>query len=112
MKFSNPRLVAEFPDWPIGGNNRGMCKFFVENGGKKGVRVVRQTQDKHGNWCKPKANVYGLAAAIVDGNDGKTYILQTSVYGLTVYTHDFKSGDSVRGDHSEAELREMIAAAK
>lgn len=37
LTFSNPRLRAEFTDWPIGGSNRGQCIF---------------------TWCKPKCSTY------------------------------------------------------
>lgn len=90
--FSNARLVAEFNDWPIGGNNRGQCKFVVEDGGKKGKRVVRTTTNKYGNWCKPKYSTYSREVAIVDGDDGKTYILAYGLYGfISIQKHDFMS---------------------
>lgn len=104
--FSNARLVAEFDDWPSG-QHRVNCKFEVHDGGKKGYRVSRTTTDKHGKWCKPKFTVYGGKSAIVDGNDGKTYILQHSpMYGfVAVYRHDFMSarikGEMQGGVHPE-----------
>lgn len=90
--YSNPRLVAEFSDWPIGGSLRGKCRFEVHTE-KRGARVSRTTQNKHGVWCKPKFHVYGDGTAIVDGDDGKTYILQLSKSFNAIYValHDFMS---------------------
>jgi hypothetical protein len=70
ITFSNPRLEAVFEDWPIGGNKRGRCQFKVENGGKKGFRISRTTTGK------PKYSTYANQCAIVDGSNGKTYLLQ------------------------------------
>jgi hypothetical protein len=87
--FSNPRTVAEFDDWPSG-HARVKCVFKVHHD-KRGYRVERSTQNKHGEWCKPKFTTYSGQAAIVDGSDGKTYILQVAaLYGfITVMTSDF-----------------------
>ena len=93
MKFSNPRKLAEFSDWPIGGDNRGSCRFVVE-ANNKGERVSRTTTDKHGRWCKPKHSTYGRKQAIVDGDDGKTYILSINNAGfISVHRHDFMSAN-------------------
>lgn len=70
ITFTNPRLRAEFSDWPSGAK-RVNCVFAVEQG-KRGYRVTRTTTGK------PKTNTYGGRAAIVDGSDGRTYILQES----------------------------------
>jgi len=88
LKFSNPRSVAEFDDWPSG-KDRVKCKFWVEHT-KRGYRVARQTQ-KNGEWCKPKTTTFSGIAAIVDGSDGRTYILQVAEpYGfINVWAHDF-----------------------
>jgi len=67
--FSNPRLNASFTDWPLGGNKRGNCSFAVEKHPKRGSRVLRTTTGK------PKASTYSTLCAIVDGDDGRTYLL-------------------------------------
>lgn len=84
--FSNPRLVAEFTDWPLGGNKRGACRFHVEEGKNGTFRVGRTTTGK------TKYHTYGGRAAIVDGSDGRTYILQERMGGrfIVVSRHDFK----------------------
>lgn len=75
IEFTNPRLKAEFDDWPIGGSLRGKCVFQVHRD-KRGYRIERRTTNKNGQWCKPKFTTYSGQAAIVDGSDGRTYILQ------------------------------------
>lgn len=89
ITFSNPRLAADFPDWPMGGNKRGRCTFTVEYNPKRGYRFIRQTTGK------PKATTFGGPAAIVDGSDGRTYLLQKagmydfiSVYGSNLLCAD------------------------
>jgi hypothetical protein len=54
------KLVEDFTieSYPIGSNNRGMCKLEVEFAPKKGYRTKRTTTDKHGRWCKPKCSIY------------------------------------------------------
>ena len=70
MKFTNPRTHAEFTDWPLGGTRRGRCVFGIEYKPKKGWRITRTTTGK------PKLGTYGGQIAIVDGDDGKTYLIQ------------------------------------
>jgi hypothetical protein len=70
VKFSNPRLHAPIQDYPLGGNKRGLCVFNIESHPKRGYRCTRQTTGK------PKAHTYGGKAAIVDGDDGRTYLIQ------------------------------------
>lgn len=87
ITFSNPRSFATFPDWPLGGNKRGECKFWIESSPKKGHRFVRQTTGK------PKTATYGGKGAIVDGSDGRTYLIQYcgSFPGIVIHSSDFKS---------------------
>lgn len=92
ITFSNPRLIAEFDDWPIGGTARGKCRFEVLHE-KKGWRVRKATTDKDGNWCKPKLTTFGGPAAIVNGSDGRTYVIQDCrEYGfVNVWGGDLKN---------------------
>ena len=76
IKFSNPRKNAEIHDWPIGGNVRGIAKFEVEYVKNKGQRVARTTQNKTlTGWNAPRWTTYADKCVIVDGDDGKTYLL-------------------------------------
>jgi len=98
MKFTNPRLHAEFPDWPLGGSKRGPCVFNVEHNAKRGWRFARTTTGK------PKTSTFGGNAAIVDGDDGRTYLIQQAgMYDfITIYRSDMLCADPavIGGDHS------------
>lgn len=89
MIFSNPRLKAVIEDYPLGGNKRGQCTFEIEFKPGKGYRAVRTTTGK------PKLHTYGGKAVIVDGDDGKTYILQHTNYGgfINISRWDFMNAD-------------------
>lgn len=90
VTFTNPRLYAEILDYPIGGGKRGKCVFTVHNDPKKGYRVLRTTTGK------AKLDTYATKVAIVDGNDGRTYILKFDSRGgsVSVFRHDFMCADS------------------
>lgn len=108
-QFSNPRLSAEFPDWPNGGFTC-QCKFAFEHHPSRGMRIVRTTTNKAGGWCKPKCDTYGGWGVIVDGADGKTYILQYAKHGyhhIYVKQHDFLHAECV---HPGSERFEYLKA--
>jgi hypothetical protein len=117
ITFRNPRLSAIFADWPMGGNKRGVCTFRVEYKEGKGFRFVRQTTGK------AKTATYGGLSAIVDGSDGRTYLLQMAggFDFITVRQSDFLCADpQVLGYHhavfpqdfNYAELKALILEAK
>lgn len=87
VSFSNPRLYAKFEAWPLGFKKVGNCTFEIEHNPNKGWRVIKTTTGK------PKLSTYGGRCCIVDGSDGKTYILQRSQYAdaISVHSHDFKT---------------------
>ncbi len=101
VKFSNPRLYAEILDYPIGRGLRGKCVFSVEKDNKKGSRVVRVTTGQ------PKKDTYATMVAIVDGDNGRTYILKFDDRGgsVSVFRHDFmcaeasEIGEDARGSY-------------
>lgn len=72
--YSNPRTHAVIPDWPIG-RNRCTATFTIETDAKRGERAVRTTVGK------PKKLTFAKKARIVDGDDGRTYILELGFYG-------------------------------
>jgi hypothetical protein len=86
VTFSNPRHEATFPDWPLGGSRRGPCTFKVEHKPGRGYRVGRTTTGA------TKYSTYSPRVAIVDGSNGRTYILSTSNYGgfINISASDFK----------------------
>ena len=73
--YSNPRTEAEFDDWPFG-RQRCRCRFVVETDKRGRQRVARTTENKtRTGWNKPKRTTYAERFVIVDGDDGKTYLL-------------------------------------
>lgn len=117
VTYSNPRLSAHFEDWPSGGE-RVQCRFDVETDPKKGQRVARTTTDRHGRWCKPKKTTYAHRCAIVDGDDGRTYILQESrdYRMVCVMQHNLQFQAESAGESCDperyAELCELVANAQ
>lgn len=111
ITFTNPRHLAEFDDWPSG-RDRVKCKFYIEHDAKRGWRVCRQTTDKHGKWCKPKTKTFSGMACIVDGSNGKTYILQLAqAYGfVTVSRHDFMDADPKELDRDQGRIGSNTAS--
>jgi hypothetical protein len=84
MHYSNPRLYTVIDDWPYG-HARTTATFAIEQHPTRGERGVRTTIDpKSGRPSKPKALTYARHARIVDGDDGRTYIMQLTTYG-TIY---------------------------
>lgn len=80
MEYSNPRMSATFHDWPYG-THRTTCTFEIERSGR-GERCVRITVNPKTHLeTAPKALTYAVAQRIVDGDDGKTYIICKSIYG-------------------------------
>jgi len=78
LTYSNPRMTADFSDWPFG-SLRTACSFVIETDSKKGQRVSRtMINPKTGRVCKPKLSTYSDWVRIVDGSDGKTYIAHYS----------------------------------
>lgn len=90
--YSNPRKKAIIEDWPIGGNNRGTAIFKIESHPTRGERAIRTTEKKNGTWGKPKKATFASFAWIVDGDDGRTYIITKSEHweNLTVHKGDMK----------------------
>lgn len=80
LTFSNPRRQAIIPDWPLGRDQRGPATFTVESDPRKGERIARVTTGK------PKRTTYAHKACVVDGSNGRTYLL----------LYDRQFGESVR----------------
>lgn len=102
ITFSNPRLKAEFNDWPSG-SHRVKCVFEVIHKPGKGWKFNRTTWNpKTGLPNKPKADIaFGRQACIVDGDDGRTYLIQrtASFNAISVYSSDFYSAQ-IDGNNS------------
>ena len=98
MNYSNPRMKAIIEDWPIGGTNRGSAIFEIETHPSRGQRATRVTEKKDRTWGKPKLGTYADIVRIVDGSDGRTYLMSLS--------HHFNQINVMRGDmkHSHETL--------
>jgi len=77
MNYSNPRLSATIENWPSG-KHRVTASFTIERHHARGERAVRVTTGK------PKALTYAAKARIVDGDDGRVYILQLGSYSRAI----------------------------
>lgn len=114
LTFSNPRLVAEFDDWPSG-RHKVKCKFDFESHPKRGMRIRRTTTHPNGTWNNPKLDTFGGPGAIVDGSDGKTYVLQFASLRDFIYIKrsDFMQEAAVfPRDHQFEELKTLIEQAQ
>lgn len=82
MMYSNPRLECIIDDWPYGREARTTATFTIETHPTRGQRGVRVTLDpKTHRPSKPKTLTYARQARIVDGEDGRTYILELAQSG-------------------------------
>lgn len=79
--YSNPRKSLIVTDWPMGASAKTTATFTVESKLGKGERISRVTLDRFGNPCAAKTTTYAEKVVIVDGDDGKTYILELTIYG-------------------------------
>jgi hypothetical protein len=83
-KYSNPRMVAIIPDWPSG-QKRVTARFEIERDPKRGERAVRTTDGA------AKKLAFAKMARIVDGDDGRTYIAELTLYGhVSIMRGDMK----------------------
>ncbi len=87
--LSNPRMEVVIEDWPIG---RQRCKaWFAVESGPRGERVSRRTENKsRTGWNAPKYTTYATRTRIVDGDDGRTYIIKDVGSHISVMRGDMK----------------------
>lgn len=100
IAFINPRAFAEIPNYPIGGSRRATAIFGTDRHATRGIRIYRTTTGK------PKFTTYCHRACIMDGDNGRTYILMMSdpAYGcpITIKSADMKHDardDEIGGPH-------------
>jgi hypothetical protein len=90
LVYSNPQARREINDWPYG-QLRTTATFHIEADPKRGERAVRtMVNPKNGQTCAPKKLTYAHRARIVDGSDGRTYILEDNVSHFTVMQSNMK----------------------
>ncbi len=84
MKYSNPRMKATIENWPSG-KHRVTARFEIEQDPKRGERATRTTDGA------AKKLTYSKLARIVDGDDGRTYIAEFTMYGfISIMKGDMK----------------------
>lgn len=99
--YRNPRTFAEFTNWPYGRRLKTVCTFTVETldtGGTHKERISKVTiNPTTGRENKAKKTTFAPAVRIVDGSDGKTYLIQKSGYGSSLYVKksDFFDYESI-----------------
>lgn len=82
--YSNPRMSATIEGWPSG-SKRVTATFTIETHPKRGQRAVRVTTGK------PVCGTYSPQVRIVDGDDGRTYIANLTIYGhISIMRGDMK----------------------
>lgn len=107
MKYSNPRMTATIENWPSGSNKRVTAKFLIEQHANRGERAVRVTDGA------PKKLTYAKVVRIVDGDDGRTYIAEYTLYGhISIMRGDMKfQHETVHyTDERYPELLELFAS--
>ena len=109
--YGNPRTSAVIEDWPMGARSRGTATFTIEANGK-GERARRTTQLPGKQPGYPRVLTYARRARIVDGSDGRTYVIEdNSDYGhVTVMRGDMKYAHETiyRDDPRHAEVMELF----
>ena len=84
MTYTNPRMSAAIENWPSG-SKRVTAMFQIEQDPKRGDRAVRWTSGA------AKKLTYATKARIVDGDDGRTYIAELTMYGhISIMRGDMK----------------------
>lgn len=93
--YSNPRMKAVIQDWPSGAH-RTTATFEVETHPTRGQRGTRTTIDpRTGRPGAAKVLTYAKRFRIVDGDDGRTYLIaDNGSFGFfTVVRSDMKIHD-------------------
>ena len=103
-KYSNPRMAATIENWPSG-PKRVTARFQIEQT-SRGERAVRITDGA------PKKLTFAKLARIVDGDDGRTYIAEYTIYGhISIMRGDMKFQHEVIHSSNEryVEVLELFA---
>ena len=101
--YLNPRKHAKVEDWPLGKYRRGAAIFQVEEDPKHGERVSRVTTGK------PRKTTYAKRFVIVDGDDGKTYLLAMNLYGsIEVWPGTMKFPVSRNAEEHPEEYKHLL----
>lgn len=81
IQYSNPQMERTFDDWPYR-QVQTTCVFEVTHRNNR-ERCQRRTQEPMSKrWNNPKLTTYGLKCRIMDGDDGKIYVVTWNNYGF------------------------------
>lgn len=81
LTYSNPRLEAVIENWPSG-SKRTTATFRVESHASRGERATRTTIDpRTGRPSAAKVLTFSRKCRIVDGDNGRTYLIRLTEYG-------------------------------
>lgn len=83
LTLSNPRESAIVDDWPHG-RRRVTATFTIESKTISGQEKFRCSRVTTGGTFKPKRTTYYLKMKIVDGDDGRIYLIGLTEYGQRV----------------------------
>jgi len=97
MEYSNPRKEVVVNDWPYSRALRTKCTFTVEKGKGK-ERAVRVTVNpKTGRENPPKRLTYARKVLFVDGDNGRTYVLNLTGNAISVMQGNMRFSEEYIG---------------
>jgi len=99
LNYTNQRKEVLVDNWPYG-NKRVQCQFSIEESKGK-QRAVRITENPKGGWNKPKKLTYARKVLFVDGDDGKTYILNQVGNAISVMQSNMKYSQEYIGPEDD-----------
>jgi hypothetical protein len=109
--YSNPRMEAVIENWPSG-KHRVTAVFKIQVHPTHGERATRGTTDpRTGLVCKPKVLTYARKCRIVDGDDGRTYLLNLTASGhISVFQSNMQYNEEAifPDDPRYAEVRALF----
>jgi hypothetical protein len=105
-------MEAVIPNWPFG-SQRATATFRVETNARGKQRGTRVTIDpKSGRHTTPKVLTYANQVRIVDGDDGRLYFIELTMYGhISVMqgTMQFEAEPAIFSDNPRyAEVRKLF----
>ncbi len=98
--YTNPRKEVVIKDWPYG-NKRVKCKFYIEDSKGKQRACRKTVKPGTDTWNKPKKLTYARKVLFVDGDNGKTYVLQQVGFALSVMQSNMKLSEEYIDDRDE-----------
>jgi len=98
--YTNPRKDVMVEDWPYG-SKRTKCHFYVEEskGKQRACRVT--TNPKTGRDNKPKKLTYAIKVLFVDGDDGRTYVMQMVGFSISIMQSNMQLQEEYIGDQDD-----------